>query len=260
MPIDRTLFFDNVRASPFGGVMSASAVRGCNAILDEWERSKLTDLRFLAYMLGTVLGECGRNMLPVREGFKKTDEDAREYVKSKGYKYAKVVNGNVYYGRGLVQLTWEANYKKMGALLGFNLVGDPDRALTPATAAKIMFTGMANGTFTTHKLSDYFNETTDWVNARKIINALDRAGEIAGYAKAFYHALQVTDKVAAPPQIPVTPAPPKSVDPLGPAAGSGASAGIAGWLAGLSLWQIALLVLAAAAVGYGVVWFFKKRG
>jgi putative chitinase len=63
-------------------------------------------------------------------------------------------------------------------------------------AIKIMFYGMTKGTFTGKMLSDYFNEETeDWVNARKIINGLDKAELIAGYAKDFYIGLT---KVAKP--------------------------------------------------------------
>ena len=49
---------------------------------------------------------------------------------------------------------------------------------------------MTAGWFTGKKLGDYFNgEKTDWRNARRIINALDKADTIAGYAKTFYTAL-----------------------------------------------------------------------
>lgn len=201
--IDRKKFFDAVRKSPFGGTLSHAAVNCIDAILDEWERRKLTDLRQLSYMLATVLGECGKNMQPVREGFKKTDEAAREYVKSKGYKYAAVVNGQVFYGRGLVQLTWDRNYRAMGQLLGLDLLNNPDLALRLDIAVKILFEGMIRGSFTGKKLADYFTATnTDWVNARRIINGTDRASEIAGYARAFHSALtsaagSVADKAKA---------------------------------------------------------------
>lgn len=186
MAIDRAKFFAGIRNGPMPGALSQDAVRGITAILDEWERRGLTDLRWLAYMLATVLAECGHDMLPVREGFKETDEQARAYVKRKGYKYAVVIGGKVYYGRGLVQLTWLKNYDKMSKLLGVDLVGNPDLALDPSIAAKIMFEGMIRGSFTGKKLADYFNAAgTEW-KARPIINGHDREAEIAGYGKQFY--------------------------------------------------------------------------
>lgn len=195
MAIDRRLFFEGIRNGPFPGSLSSEAVNGITAILDEWERRGLTDLRWLAYMLATVLAECGRNMLPVREGFKKTDAESRAYVVSKGYRYAQDVGGHVYYGRGLVQITWISNYQKMASITGIDLVRQPDRALEPVVASKIMFEGMIRGTFTGKKLGDYFNgAVADWKNARRIINGTDRADEIAGYGKQFHADLVAANK------------------------------------------------------------------
>ncbi len=188
--MNRATFFATVRLDPFGGSLQQSQVDGIGAILDEWDLRKLTDLRHLAYMLATPFHEVGRTMQPVREGFKATDAEARAYVLRQHYAYAKVINGHVYYGRGLVQLTWDYNYKAMGALLGIDLLGNPDLALVPSHAAAIMFEGMLRGSFTGKKLADYFHEgTADWINARRIINGTDKAQTIAGYGKAFYDAL-----------------------------------------------------------------------
>jgi hypothetical protein len=190
MSIDRQKFFDTVRKPLFSARLSQGQVANMGAILDEWEARQLTDLRWLACMLGTVRGECGAAMAPVREGFRKTDADARAYVLKQRYPYAKAVNGKVYYGRGLVQLTWEANYAAMGKIIGVDLAGDPDRALEPAIAAKVMFEGMIRGTFTRHKLADYFDaDTTDFLHSRRIINGMDRAAEFAGFMKTFLKAL-----------------------------------------------------------------------
>jgi hypothetical protein len=121
-------------------------------------------------------------------------------VESRGYKYAKEVNGHVYYGRGLVQLTWDYNYERMEQILGVDLVSNPDLALQPDIASKIMFEGMQRGTFTGKKLSNYFGSTTtDWRNARRIINGTDRAEEIAAYGEAFYEALQAAAEPASAP-------------------------------------------------------------
>lgn len=195
MTINRKKFFDGIRQGPFRGKLSASAVKTCELILDEWERRKLPDLRQLAYIFATPFGEVGEAMQPVREGFKATDAQARAYVKRRGYPYAKVVNGNVYYGRGLVQLTWDRNYKTMGELVGLDLYNKPDLALDPEYSVAIMFTGMLRGTFTKKKLDDFFSGAkADWTGARKIINGMDRAGEFAGYAKQFFADLSEASK------------------------------------------------------------------
>ncbi len=177
--INHKVFFDQVREHPFGGSLTPSAVTNIEAILTEWERRRLTDLRHLAYMLATVLAECGRNMAPIPE-----------VGRGRGHPYGRIVNGHVYYGRGYVQLTWDYNYKKLGQLTGVDLYNHPDLALQPTIASKILFEGMLKGSFTNKKLSDYFSATKeDWYNARRIINGVDRASEIAGYGKQFYAAL-----------------------------------------------------------------------
>jgi putative chitinase len=189
--INRKAFFAEIRKAPFGGVLSLDTVKGIDAILDEWERRRLTDKRWLAYMLATVRRECGIRMLPVREGFGVDDDASRRFVRRQGYKYAVEVNGHVYYGRGLVQLTWFDNYRKMSDLLEIDLVNHPDLALDPHIASKIMFEGMIRGTFTGKSLANYFTaQDTDWRNARKIINGLDHADEIAATAKTFWAALK----------------------------------------------------------------------
>ena len=45
---------------------------------------------------------------------------------------------------------------------------------------------MRTGSFTGKKLADYINSTTgDYVNARRIINRLDQAAKIKGFAQTF---------------------------------------------------------------------------
>jgi predicted chitinase len=91
-----------------------------------------------------------------------------------------------------VQLSWASNYRRIGDLIGIDLQRHPEHALEPDIAARILFEGMIGGWFTGAGLGRYFNaKTADWKNARRIINGLDCADKIAGYAKAFYAALQV---------------------------------------------------------------------
>lgn len=177
MAIDRKAFFAGIRISPFSGKLNQGQVEGIGAILDEWERRKLTDLRWLAYMLATVKWETDHTMQPIKEG------GGLKYLQSKRY--------YPWYGRGFVQLTWERNYKafrdRVLKQFDVDLIADPDCALLCPVATFIMFEGMLRGEFTGKKLSDYFNsKQTDWINARRIINGTDRAREIAEIAKLFY--------------------------------------------------------------------------
>jgi putative chitinase len=85
----------------------------------------------------------------------------------------------------------------LGDKIGVNLVDQPERALELDVASKVIFTGMIDGDFTGKKLSDYLNpRSEDWVHARRIVNGLDRADNIAEYAKKFYAAIAYTTEVA----------------------------------------------------------------
>lgn len=195
-------FFDHVRDHLFNDSLRQSQVDGLIAIINACKEYKITDRRWVAYMLATTYHETDKTMKPIAE-----------YGKGKGRPYGsklkmKIVKGKnvryefpnqIYYGRGYVQLTWYENYEKMGKLLKIDLLNNPDLAMKPDIAAKIMIEGMTKGKssfgdFTGRCLEQYFNVTvTDWVNARRIINGLDKAKEIAEYAKIFYKALTLLE-------------------------------------------------------------------
>ena len=191
--INKTKFYNEVRNSLFAGRLLAPQVAGIDYILSCWMASGLKDLRWLAYMLATTFHETARTMQPIEE-----------YGKGKNYKYGKKLKRSgqpytkpdkIYYGRGYVQLTWYENYELMGRLLNIDLLRYPEYALRPDVAARIMFEGMTKGAssfgdFTGKCLEMYFNATTeDPINARKIINGLDKAETIAEYYRRFHKAL-----------------------------------------------------------------------
>jgi hypothetical protein len=183
MSIHRKYFFDAVRTSLFQGSLTQEQVDGLNVLLDEGE-ARGWDHRWLAYLLGTTYHETAKTMQPIAE-----------YGRGAGKPYGvpDPSTGQTYYGRGYVQLTWKENYQKMQDLLSVPLVAEPDLALEPEIACQVIFHGMETGTFTGVGLPDYFTDTlTDWVNARRIVNALDRADAIAGYAEQFHAALSWT--------------------------------------------------------------------
>ncbi|MBV5326375.1 MAG: hypothetical protein JZU65_01870 [Chlorobium sp.] len=66
-------------------------------------------------------------------------------------------------------------------------------ALDPVIATRILFEGMRQGTFTGRKFADYFNpQKEDWLNARRIINGIDKANLIEGYGKRYYGGISYT--------------------------------------------------------------------
>ena len=199
--LDRVAFFAAVR--PLFGALTQDQVNGINRLLDAFVfYAVVLDRRHLAYIIATSFHETGKRMNPVREGFAATDALARAAV-AKLYASGKIsrnyaapnARGLSFYGRGDVQLTFEDNYRAMGALLGIDLAGDPDRALDPATSARILIEGVtrgvsARGDFTGKALEDYIaGDRCDYVGARRTVNGTDKAAMIAGYAVKIEFAL-----------------------------------------------------------------------
>jgi len=195
--IDRKKFFTNVRKSPFPDKLKQSQVNGLNVILNAWDNSKLTDLRWLAYILATPAIETGMRYEPIIEAggnayfTRLYDIQGSNPTRARSMGNTKPGDGAKYRGRGFVQITWYKNYAKyqpvIKKLFDVDILANPDKAMIPEVAAYIMVDGMSKGVFTGKKLSDYFNnKTTDWKKARRIVNGLDKADQIASIAKEFY--------------------------------------------------------------------------
>lgn len=130
-----------------------------------------------AYVLATAYWETARTMKPVRE------YGGEAYLKSKKY--------YPYVGMGYVQLTWLDNYEKTSKKLGVDFVKDPKKLLESRHAVRILVTGMREGWFTAKKLSDYITlSKSDFANARRIINGIDKAASIAAIAREYDAALK----------------------------------------------------------------------
>lgn len=175
--------------------------------------------RWVAYIMATVEHETGGTFKPVREKYgrvckhcftsysslvsraicRTTKTDVHQFVSDRDFYFTakyemnqkiRIELGNTspgdgakYHGRGLVQITGKRNYTEFEHLLNMPLVSNPDLALEEDPAYEILVRGMILGKFTGHKLEDHINDRTlDLVNARKIINGLDKAQKIALYA------------------------------------------------------------------------------
>jgi predicted chitinase len=181
--METTKLFDAIRTMYHNGLVQ-NQVDSINAILAGAAKHGITDVRQISYMLATAYHEAG--FLPLEEIGKgkglaygsKLDMGA-----GPGHRVPYDTPDVIYYGRGLVQLTWKCNYAQFGKMLGIDLVNHPELALNTTYAAEILVVGMQKGMFTGRKLADYFNSTNppDALNARKIINGLDKAELISGY-------------------------------------------------------------------------------
>ncbi len=184
--INRKHFYDTVKTNGLFPALKQSQLNGIEAIFNKWDgNAQYTDLRWLAYMLATTYHETARTMQPVEEYGHGAGRTYGKKFRMNGKPY--ITPDKIYYGRGNVQLSWIDNYEKMGHILGIDLVNHPELALQVDVAVSIMFEGMTKGDssfgdFTGKCLEQYFNATTnDPVNARRIINGLDKADAIAGY-------------------------------------------------------------------------------
>ena len=185
----------------FGGKLSQEQVDGLNIILDTVNSSEFNvkDKRIAAYILATSFWETGRTMQAVKE---KTDKTGEAYffrmydIKGSRPQVAKRL-GNLYpgdgvkfAGRGQVQLTGRTNYFNMGNYLKLDLINNPDLLLDNKVSARVLVHGILEGSFTGVGINRYVtNLKTDYVNARRIINGVDKANEIASIATQFEKAI-----------------------------------------------------------------------
>jgi predicted chitinase len=133
----------------------------------------------IAYILATVQHETANTFRPVREGLNLSDIWRRYNLRYYPY-----------YGRGYVQITWKNNYQKFGDLIGVDLVNNPDLALRADISLFILLYGFKHGSFTGKSLNNYCRDgVTDFVNARRVINGMDKAEQIATLAKSWQRQL-----------------------------------------------------------------------
>ena len=182
-------FFAEVR--DITGPLDQAQVESINGIM---QAAPHWPLCWVAYALATAWHES--RLKPIREqGGRKylLKYDTGWLAKMLGNTPAADGDGVTYAGRGFVQLTGKANYRKAGAFLGLDLLANPDLALVPANATRILVWGMSEGAFTGKKLASYLKgwngAYTEFVAARRIINGTDRAEGIASLALRFQTAL-----------------------------------------------------------------------
>ena len=181
-PIDRKAFYASIRPM-FGGKLNQMQVNRISRVLDGLEERRLSAEK-CAYVLATTHWE--------------TDKwkALEEYASGKAYEGRKDLgnfaagDGPRFKGRGLVMITGRTNYADWSRRLGVNFLSQPELVSQLQYAVPILIDGMVKGTFTGKKLSDYFNARMNgWVLARRIVNRLDRAHEIAEIAKNYHGAL-----------------------------------------------------------------------
>ena len=219
--VDLKAFYDGIRKFLFGSRISHAQANGIDGVLEAWEDHGTDLIIQLAYVLATVHHETGGRMVPVREGFAKTDAQARRIVKHRKYGKPAGPYSHVYYGRGHVQLTWLENYRRSSDDAGVDLVKDPDAMLDPVISAKILVIGMLDGRWNGRGkgLNAYLSRSRgDYRNARRTVNVTDKWRDIKRLSQTYERALRVAlrpEGHVPPPDVPKPDAPSKPKSFLG---------------------------------------------
>jgi putative chitinase len=257
--MNRAKFYAELRKASsgvFGTSMSQRQVAGIDAILDEAEKRR-TPLKHLAYILATPYLETGAKYQPIRENLNYSVQalikkfgrhrisvaEAEKYGRKGGRPADQRAIANTIYGGewgrdnlgntepddgwlfrggGLAQITGRTNFTKFG------MASDPDRSGDLIPSVRMMFDGMEAGLFTGKSLDDF----TTYLPMRQIINSMDRAEDVAGYAQSFEAALKIAGYTA---ERPPRPTPTKTTTKPVPAPSGG--------------WLGALLAMLAAIFG-----------
>lgn len=159
------------------GILSSIQSDSVINILNAFNEYGDGDSNKLAYIFATAYHES--KFIPQKEN--RCTPGTKCYKAQEKYWYTG------YYGRGLVQITLESNYKTMGDVFNVDLINNPDLVLNTELSAKILVYGMINGIFapSAGRLDRYINSSkVDFINARKTVNGTDRAADIAEYASA----------------------------------------------------------------------------
>lgn len=152
------------------------------AIIEESYAQGLTKPQ-VAYVLASADWETNHTFEAKREAYWLSDPDS--WLSRNHPEYYP------YYGRGLIQLTWLSNYERYGAILGMDLVKNPDLMLNFDVALFVLVHGLRTGFFTGKKLSDFITaKEVNYTAARRCVNGTDKAIEIAVMARNY--ALELT--------------------------------------------------------------------
>jgi predicted chitinase len=166
------------------GRLTQTQVRRIDALLDGIEERKIPSDQ-AAYIIATAFHET--------DSFRTLNEYASgaAYEGRRDLGNTQVGDGRKFKGRGYVQITGRRNYADWAKRLNVDFIKYPERVLELKHAVPIIIEGMRLGTFTSRRLSSFFTkDKRDWINARKIVNGMDRAAIIAGYAKKLHEVMQ----------------------------------------------------------------------
>jgi predicted chitinase len=128
-------------------------------IADAMKEAGITDRNTVNGILATVFTEVGAKFAPIPE-----IADGSAYNGRADLGNTQPGDGPRYKGRGYIQLTGRANYRSYGEKLGIDLEGNPDLALQPKVAAKILVQYFQDRNL------DQLAQAGDWRGVRRGVN------------------------------------------------------------------------------------------
>lgn len=159
-------------------------VENIGKLVTEFRKSGDGDTHKLIYILATAMieSQMGKFMTEFSSG--------SQYENRSDLGNTQPGDGSFFKGRGFAAITGRRNYTYYKEYLRIDLVKDPTLAADPDVAKKIIIHAMLNGIFTTKRLNDYINnEKVDYYNARRTVNALDKASTLEQLSKDIEAAL-----------------------------------------------------------------------
>lgn len=174
------------------------------SIFKRWESLGGGHPKHLALILGTAYREtCGWVVSTVGEacGCSKTCTKSEHPSASYGQKNS---CGLAYFGRGLVQLTHDYNYRDVSLKLGAPLLDYPDLAYNHAYAVALLVDGVLGRWYAGDPLTQYLDDSkSNWSAARRAVNPKSPNKAATGWLSCrLYDAIQPAYLKPAPAQDP----------------------------------------------------------
>lgn len=155
---------------------TSNKLQGYQSYIDDALSSEgINDPNIRAYALATIEHETAGTNAPIHE-YGGDDYFTQMYEGRNDLGNTQSGDGAKYHGRGFIQLTGRYNYRKMGERIGIDLENNPDLALRPEIAAKILA-----AFFKDRGVADYAGQG-DFIGARRPVNGTDQAQKIAQLA------------------------------------------------------------------------------
>lgn len=165
-----SLFEDAAHDAAWDDINRDAARTAASFIVPACFEHGVTDLSHIAYIFATAQHETnfGRQMKEIWR-----NSAAQQKYETNGAN-SKKGDGQLFKGRGYVQLTFRANYQKFADELKVDIVKDPSLAAEPKIAAQILVVGMQRVGYRSRKLIlDAYgvDGAFDFIKARQIVNA-----------------------------------------------------------------------------------------